>query len=83
MVEANKQKKMTKKRIVIPCEIVNEMNQKGERFALPLFFAICDYFFKGIPPKGLNKEQTNLFQKVCLSIQKKQQRNTKNNGTRK
>lgn len=61
---------MTKKRIVIPYYIVNEMNKKGEHFALPLFFAICDYYFKGINPKGLNEEQKRLFKKMLSTQQK-------------
>ena len=47
---------------------MEDLNKKGEHFALPLFFALCDYFFKGVAPQHLTKEQNDYFKKATKQI---------------
>ena len=59
---------MKEKAFIIPLKIMEDLNKKGKDFTLPLFFALCDYFFKGVDPQHLTKEQNEYFKFVTKQI---------------
>lgn len=60
----------TNDKLIIPYEIVDDLRHKDRYFAMEMYFAMCDYYFKGIKPQHLTEEQNEYFQKVLPMLNK-------------